>query len=233
MREIVLDTETTGLDPAQGHRIVEIGCVELENHLPTGRKFQEYLNPERLMDEEVIAVHGITNEFVKDKPTFSQVADKFIKFIGDDSKLVIHNAAFDMKFLNSELETCGKATLSYDRVIDTLIIARQRFPGRRVNLDELCKRFNIDASARTVHGALLDSELLSEVYLELIGGREPGLILSTQNKKNDIIQSAEIKHIYHEPRLFPASEDELEAHEKFLKKISDSLWYPKPEEKTS
>ena len=225
MREIVLDTETTGLDPAQGHKIVEIGCVELINHTPTGRTFQEYLNPERLMDEDVIAVHGITNEFVKDKPTFKEVVDKFIEFIGDDSKLVIHNAAFDMKFLNAELESCGYPKLSYERVVDTLIIARQKFPGSRVNLNELCKRFNVDASARTVHGALLDSELLAEVYLELIGGREPGLVLATQEKKEKKEQvKIEVKRIYHEPRSFPATDEELLAHEEFLKKIPNHFW---------
>ena len=225
MREIVFDTETTGLDPAQGHKIVEIGCVELINHTPTGRTFQEYLNPERLMDEEVIAVHGITNEFVKDKPTFKEVADKFIEFIGEDSKLVIHNAAFDMKFLNAELESCGYSKLSYDRVIDTLIIARQKFPGSRVNLNELCTRFGVDASARTVHGALLDSELLAEVYLELIGGREPGLVLNTQEKKEEKIQiKSDIKRVYREPRSFPASTEELEAHQTFLTKIPNHFW---------
>ena len=227
MREIVLDTETTGLDPAQGHKIVEIGCVELENHMPTGRTFQEYLNPERLMDQEVIDVHGITNEFVKDKPKFKEVADKFIEFIGDDSKLVIHNAAFDMKFLNAELTACGHKPLSYDRVIDTLLIARQKFPGSRVNLNELCKRFNVDASARTVHGALLDSELLAEVYLELVGGREPGLVLSqktTIHAAQPVASPTPQEKIYHKPRSFPATEEELTAHQEFLKKIPDSLW---------
>ena len=225
MREIVLDTETTGLDPAQGHKIVEIGCVELENHMPTGRTFQEYLNPERLMDQEVIAVHGITNEFVQDKPKFSEIADKFIKFIGPDSKLVIHNAAFDMKFLNAELTACGREPLSYDRVIDTLIIAKHKFPGSRVNLNELCKRFNVDASARTVHGALLDSELLAEVYLELVGGREPGLVLQTLARtcQNQTVQK-QTDRIFHEPRSFPPSEEELAAHQEFLKKIPDALW---------
>jgi len=226
MREIVLDTETTGLDPDQGHKIVEIGCVELENHMPTGRTFQEYLNPEREMDAEVIAVHGITNEFVKDKPKFKEVAEKFIKFIGKDSKLVIHNAAFDMKFLNAELSAAGFEKLSYDRVIDTLIIARQKFPGSRVNLNELCKRFNVDASARTVHGALLDSELLAEVYLELIGGREPGLVFHARQAATQIntqVQKSE-PHVYHEPRSFPASEAELAAHKEFMKKIADNFW---------
>ena len=227
MREIVLDTETTGLDPEQGHKIVEIGCVELVDHIPTGRTFQEYLNPEREMDQEVIAVHGITNEFVKDKPTFRQVAEKFINFIGEDSKLVIHNAAFDMKFLNAELMACGRPVLSYDRVIDTLIMARQKFPGSRVNLDELCKRFKVDASARTVHGALLDSELLAEVYLELIGGREPGLVLNTSSKLQQNQQfnsSGQPERLYHEPRFFPVSEAELEAHRQFMTKIKDNFW---------
>lgn len=227
MREIVLDTETTGLDPAQGHKIVEIGCVELENHMPTGRTFQEYLNPEREMDAEVIAVHGITNEFVKDKPKFKEVADKFIEFIGSDAKLVIHNAAFDMKFLNAELMACGREPLSYDRVIDTLLMARQKFPGSRVNLNELCKRFGVDASARTVHGALLDSELLAEVYLELIGGREPGLVLNTQKQeKKVVIQSMQTpkEKVYHEPRSFPATQEEIEAHISFLKKIPNNFW---------
>ena len=207
MREIVLDTETTGLDPDQGHKIVEIGCVELVNHMPTGRTFQEYLNPERQMDEEVIAVHGITNEFLKDKPKFKEIAEKFINFIGSDSKLVIHNAAFDMKFLNAELSAAGFEKLSFDRVIDTLVMARQKFPGSRVNLNELCKRFNVDASRRTVHGALLDSELLAEVYLELVGGREPGLVLNakvTSSKPTEQVQKT-TEHVFHEPRSFPVS----------------------------
>ena len=226
MREIVLDTETTGLDPDQGHKIVEIGCVELVNHMPTGRTFQEYLNPERQMDDEVIAVHGITNEFLKNKPKFKEIAEKFMNFIGSDSKLVIHNATFDMKFLNAELSAAGFEKLSFDRVIDTLIMARQKFPGSRVNLNELCKRFNVDASRRTVHGALLDSELLAEVYLELIGGREPGLVLNskvTSSKSTEQVQKT-IEHIFHEPRFFPVSDEELAAHQEFMKKIPDNLW---------
>ena len=237
MREIVLDTETTGLDPAQGHKIVEIGCVELENHMPTGRTFQEYLNPEREMDAEVIAVHGITNakkvsfclQGSKIYITFpsKEIADKFIEFIGSDSKLVIHNAAFDMKFLNAELSACGKEPLSYDRVIDTLLIARQKFPGSRVNLNELCKRFNVDLSARTVHGALLDSELLAEVYLELVGGREPGLVFHVKKQENKAATPIIQKHtekVYHEPRSFPATQEEIEAHDAFLKKIPNNFW---------
>ena len=223
MREIVLDTETTGLDPAQGHRMVEIGCVELENHMPTGRTFQEYLNPEQEMSEEVIAVHGITNEFVKDKPKFKEIAKKFLDFIGTNSKLVIHNAAFDMKFLNTELMAAGFEPLSFDRVIDTLIMARQKFPGSRVNLDELCKRFKVDASARTVHGALLDSELLAEVYLELIGGREPGLTLGLKHETQKA-EHVSMQKQYREPRSFPPSSEELAAHRAFMEKIPDHLW---------
>ncbi len=228
MIEIVLDTETTGLDPAQGHRIVEIGCVELENHIPTGRTLQLYLNPERQMDEEVIAVHGLTNEFLSDKPKFHEKADEFLNFIGADSKLVIHNAAFDMKFLNAELVACGRPPLSFDRVIDTLLIARQKFPGSRVNLNELCKRFDVDASARTVHGALLDSELLASVYLELIGGREPGLVLNTKIKEKQSDNKSVINHhkerIFHPPRLFPVSDEEIKQHSEFIKKIKNNLW---------
>lgn len=229
MREIVLDTETTGLDPAAGERIVEIGCVELENHVPTGRKYQCYLNPEKDMTEEVIAVHGLTNDFLSDKPKFSEVVDEFLSFIGTDSKLVIHNAAFDMKFLNAELTACGRPLLQFDRVVDTLLIARQKFPGSRVNLNELCKRFNVDASARTVHGALLDSELLAEVYLELIGGREPGLVLTMHKKEitpKPTIQS--IKQVntkeFRAPRIFEIPIDEKEQHIEFIKKIKNNIW---------
>ena len=177
MREIVLDTETTGLDPSTGDRIVEIGAVELLNHLPTGKTFHKYLNPERNMPEEAQAVHGLTEEFLKDKPVFSQIADDFLTFI-KGSKLVIHNASFDMKFINAELALVGKTTLPGGIAIDTLGIARKKFPGSPASLDALCRRFNIDNSARTLHGALLDSEILAEVYLELIGGRQPDFGLS-------------------------------------------------------
>jgi len=222
MREIVLDTETTGLEVSNGDRIVEIGCVELENHIPTGRTFQEYLNPEMEMSQKVIDIHGITNEFLKDKPKFREIAEKFIQFIGEDSKLVIHNAEFDMKFLNAELKACQLPPLSYNRVIDTLLIARQKFPGSHVRLDDLCKRFNVDASARTVHGALLDSQLLAEVYLELIG-REPDLILNT-TKKDTSIQQVNQEKVFHPARSFPPSDEELKNHEEFMKKIPDNFW---------
>jgi DNA polymerase-3 subunit epsilon len=176
MREIVLDTETTGLDPEDGHRIVEIGAVELLNHMPTGRTWHQYVNPRRDMPEDAFAVHGIGADFLADKPPFEEVAQAFLDFVAD-AKLVIHNAPFDMKFLNAELRWAGLPLLPLTQAIDTLAMARRRFPGSPGSLDALCKRFEIDNSRRTYHGALLDSEILAEVYLELIGGRQPGLTL--------------------------------------------------------
>lgn len=226
MREIVFDTETTGLDPFQGDRVVEIGAVELVNHVPTGRKYHQYINPERAMSAEVIAVHGLTDAFLADKPTFKEIANDFLAFIGDDAKLVAHNASFDMKFINAELSWIGYEALSYDRVIDTLLIARQKFPGARVNLNELCKRFNIDNSARTVHGALLDSELLADVYLELLGGREPGFLdkkLIPEMQAQNTLQVITPKE-FHAPRTFNIPEDEVNQHTEFVKKIKNNLW---------
>ena len=227
MREIVLDTETTGLDPFNGDKIVEIGCVELENHLPTGRTYHQYINPMRSMSEEVIAVHGLTEEFLSDKPVFKDIADDFLAFVGDDAKLVIHNAAFDMKFLNAELAFADKPQLSYDRVVDTLIIARKKFPGSRVNLDELCKRFGVDNTSRTLHGALLDSELLAEVYLELLGGREPGLVLAQNAAPTQVVQVEHtvcVERIFREARTFAISESEQQQHIDFIKGIKGNLW---------
>jgi DNA polymerase-3 subunit epsilon len=177
MREIVLDTETTGLDPAEGHRIVEIGAVELENHLPTGRSFHRYLNPGRTMPREAFEIHGLGDDFLRDKPLFADVADDLVGFIGD-SRLVIHNAAFDMRFLNAELVASGRPRLPENRVLDTVALARARFPGAPASLDALCRRFAVDNSGREKHGALLDSELLAEVYLGLVGGRQPDLVLA-------------------------------------------------------
>lgn len=233
MREIVLDTETTGLDPFNGDKIVEIGCVELENHLPTGRTYHQYINPMRSMSEEVIAVHGLTEEFLSDKPVFKDIADDFLAFIGEDAKLVIHNAAFDMKFLNAELSFADKPQISYDRVVDTLIIARKKFPGSRVNLDELCKRFGVDNTSRTLHGALLDSELLAEVYLELLGGREPGLVLAQKAQIVKTIQTeanTSIERVFHEARTFAISDDEQKQHIDFIKGIKNNLWGIMPDE---
>jgi len=184
MREIVLDTETTGLSPDNGDRIVEIGCVELINHVPTNNTYQVYLNPEKNMDPGAEKVHGLTNEFLLDKPKFIEIADSFLEFIGD-SNLIAHNADFDINFLNSELVRAKKDKINNDRVVDTLKIARSKFPGARNSLDALCKRFFVDNSNRSLHGALLDSELLAEVYLELVGGKEPDLELSTNTIKKD------------------------------------------------
>ncbi len=172
MREIVLDTETTGLDPASGDRIVEIGAIELLNYMPTGEVYHQYINPERAMPAGAFAVHGLADEFLADKPVFNQIVDDFLVFIGR-SKLVIHNAAFDMKFLNAEMKWCGRSRLPMSQAIDTLEIARKKYPGAKNSLDALCRRFAVDNSGREKHGALLDSELLAEVYLELIGGRQP------------------------------------------------------------
>jgi DNA polymerase III subunit epsilon len=178
MREIVLDTETTGLDPDQGDRIVEIGGVELLNHLPTGRTFHVYLNPERAMSADAEKVHGLSDAFLADKPLFRAVAADFLAFIAD-AHLVIHNAAFDMKFLNAELRWANLPQLPWERAVDTLAIARRKFPGAPASLDALCRRFGIDNSTRTLHGALLDSQILAEVYLELIGGRQPDFGLTS------------------------------------------------------
>lgn len=177
MREIVLDTETTGLEPESGDRIVEIGGVELINHVATGAVYHQYINPERDMPQSAFEIHGLSQEFLRDKPKFARIGADFLDFIAD-APLVIHNAAFDMKFLNAELASMKLAPLPWDRTVDTLAIARKRFPGSPASLDALCRRFGIDNSARTVHGALLDAQILAEVYLELIGGRQPGLALS-------------------------------------------------------
>lgn len=177
MREIVLDTETTGFDPEAGDRIVEIGAVELLNHLPTGRTYHQYINPERAMPREAFEVHGLGDDFLRDKPVFAAIGQAFADFVGD-AKLVIHNAAFDIKFLNFELKRMGLPEIPWSQAIDTLAIARQKFPGSPASLDALCRRFGVDNSKREKHGALLDSEILAEVYLELIGGRQPDLVLA-------------------------------------------------------
>lgn len=225
MREIVLDTETTGLDPVSGDRIVEIGAVELMNHVATGRTYHQYINPERSMPQEAFDVHGLGDDFLRDKPKFAEIGQAFIDFIGD-AKLVIHNAAFDMKFLNAELGWMGKSRLPMDRAIDTLDIARRRFPGSPASLDALCRRSNIDNSARTLHGALLDSEILAEVYLELIGGRQPGLVLASAGTS-----AAGTPADDWTPPPRPTSlasritEDERTAHEAFVEKIGENaLW---------
>ena len=225
MKEIVLDTETTGMDPHNGDRIIEIGCVELLNHIPTGKTLQLYINPERDIPAEATAVHGITNEFVADKPIFSQVYSEFMEFI-EGGKLVIHNAEFDMKFINWELGQVGHPAVSWSNVIDTLAMARKKFPGSPASLDALCKRFGVDNTERTYHGALLDSELLAEVYLELLGGRQHGLGLAAETAKaqEHQKQTAQTKRKFREPRPHSASDEERAAHEVFLEKLKDPIW---------
>ncbi len=227
MREIALDTETTGFKPEEGHRLVEIGCVEIINQLPTENKFHQYINPCRDMPDEAFRVHGLSEEYLKDFPKFEEIAQSFIDFIGD-SPLVIHNAAFDMTFLNFELNQFGFKKIPLEQAIDTLIMARTKFPGSPANLDALCRRFDIDNTDRTLHGALLDAELLSEVYLELLGGRQRGLSLSADDGSDDVdisILKSEIKHHYNlEKRSFPVNDAELELHKKMLENLKDPLW---------
>ncbi len=225
MREIVLDTETTGFDPFSGDRIVEIGAVELMGHMATGKTYHQYINPERSMPDEAFQVHGLGDDFLRDKPKFAAVGQAFLDFIGD-AKLVIHNAAFDMKFLNAELKWMNLPEIPYDRAIDTLEIARKRFPGSPASLDALCRRFGINNDARTLHGALLDSEILAEVYLELIGGRQPDFGLSTTgSQKTD----TDLPDWTPKPRPNPLpsriTEEEAQAHATFVEKMGDAaLW---------
>lgn len=222
MREIVLDTETTGVNPLKGDRIVEIGCVEIEGHLPTGKNYHVYINPERDVPDEAARIHGLTNEILADKPTFSNIVDGFLDFIGD-APLVIHNAPFDMGFLNMELTRHGFKNLPMSRAIDTLPMARRKFPGAPASLDALCKRFGVDNSSRDYHGALLDAELLAEVYLELCGGRQPALEM-TQKMEITIIQDEPTPRLFREPRQHSPSEEDKNAHEQFIKKIKNALW---------
>jgi DNA polymerase-3 subunit epsilon len=226
MREVVLDTETTGFEPSEGHRIVEIGAVELFNHMPTGRTFHQYINPERPMPKEAFEVHGLGDDFLRDKPKFHQVGQAFIDFIGD-SRLIIHNAAFDIKFLNAELSQVGLARLPMDRALDTVLIARQKFPGSPASLDALCRRFGVDNSGREKHGALLDSEILAEVYLELIGGRQPGLVLAESERRGPrdagpVDWRPGVRPTPLPPRL---TDQEAEAHAAFVAGMGDSaIW---------
>lgn len=241
MREIVLDTETTGFEPSEGHRIVEIGAVELYNHLPTGRTYHQYINPERGMPVAAFEVHGIGHDILetpgqpvpggvtlRDKPVFARIGKAFLDFVGD-AQLVIHNAAFDMKFLNHELERVGLPGLPNSRATDTLMIARTKFPGSPASLDALCRRFGIDNSMREKHGALLDSEILAEVYLELIGGRQPDLVLGSAAPAPARSASGEAITWRPRPRPEPLpgriTEDERAAHAAMLAKLGDAaLW---------
>ncbi len=222
MREIVLDTETTGLDPLAGHRVVELGCVELENTVATGRTFHCYFNPQMIMPAGAEEIHGLSDAFLADKPLFGEKVDEFLEFIGD-ARLVIHNAQFDIGFLNAELERVGRSRLA-NEYVDTVTVARRKFPGQRVSLDALCERLSVDNSNRTKHGALLDSELLAEVYLELSGGRQRVLGLAAEVTTSVTSVLVVTNRPVRPTRPHEPSPDELAAHVAFLKQISDPLW---------
>lgn len=230
MREIVLDTETTGLDPETGDRVVEIGCLELINHVPTGRTLHHYFNPERDMPEEAFRVHGLSAEFLSRYPVFGALVDEVLDFLGD-ATLVIHNASFDMKFLNKELQLLGRPPIPMARALDTVAMARRKYPGAQVSLDALCRRFEIDNSNRELHGALIDADLLASVYLELIGGRQPDL-MAPPTEENQAASSAggapkvveKIERVYREPRPHAPSAEEAAAHAAFLERIKNPIW---------
>ncbi len=224
MREIVLDTETTGFDPNDGHRLVEIGCLELYNYIATGRTFHCYLNPERDVPAEAVAVHGLTDTFLADKPIMATVATNFLEFLGDDT-LVIHNAEFDLKFINAELRRVGYKTLT-NPVVDTVLMARKKYPGQPANLDALCRRFKIDLSERTLHGALLDAQLLADVYLEMKGGRQQGLeLMDAPAAAMTIAATMTAAHTPRVPRVFTVSDAERAAHAALVQTLGDqALW---------
>lgn len=225
MREIIFDTETTGLDPKTGDRLVEIGCIEMVNRVLTGRSFHAYYNPDRSMPAAAEAVHGLSESFLSDKPRFAESAEELLEFLGD-SPLIAHNAGFDFGFLNAELGLCGFAPVSLDRMVDTVALARVRHPGAKLSLDALCTRYGIDRSHRTKHGALLDAELLAQVYVELRGGRQIGLELVaevTEEITRAVIASRKDRP-YRAPRPHRASEAELAAHATFLESIQSPLW---------
>jgi DNA polymerase III subunit epsilon len=226
MREIVFDTETTGLEPGDGHRVVEIGCVELMDHFPTGRTLQFYLNPERDIPIESQRVHGLSAEFLADKALFADVVDEFLEFLGD-APLVIHNASFDIKFINAELSRVGRRPIAQARAMDTIEIAKRKFPGARYSLDELCKRFGVDLSARSKHGALLDAQLTAEIYLELVGGRQRGLMLAPAEIAAQGAESGPRPARQRPEKLAPlVTEAELAAHSAFvIRELGDKpLW---------
>jgi DNA polymerase-3 subunit epsilon len=219
MREIVLDTETTGLDPKSGHRLVEIGCVELNNHMPTGRHFHHYLDPERDIPAEAAAVHGLTAEKLRGKPVFAAIAAEFVEFIGD-APLVIHNADFDVGFLNAELRRLGFPAIARGRAIDTVALARRKLPGQAVSLDALCNRFGVDNSRRGFHGALLDAQLLAEVYVELIGGRQVSIDLDAGPAASGRATPRPMRA----PRPHEPTAEETEAHAQLLGRLKDPYW---------
>ena len=212
MKEVILDTETTGLSVKDGHRIVEIGCIELDNLIPTQNKFHCYLNPERKVSEKALEVHGYTDEFLSDKEKFSEIADKFLNFI-NNKRLVIHNAEFDLSHLNNELKILGKETIQ-NEIVDTLVLARDKFPGSSISLDALCKRYRIDNTKRSFHTALIDCDLLAKVYINLIDQKEPKLNFEDQVSKSDLKQNVTNQYF---KKIVPISKQEIENHEKYLK----------------
>ncbi|MBV7255751.1 DNA polymerase III subunit epsilon [Pacificimonas sp. WHA3] len=224
MREIIFDTETTGLSPDSGDRIVEIGAVELDGLMPTGRTFHELIHPDRDMPAEAEKIHGISMEMLADKPRFADIADSFLAFIGEDANLVAHNASFDMNFLNAELVRIGKPKLSQTRVVDTLAMAKSKIPGAKLTLDALCNRFGIDLSRRVKHGALLDSELLADVYVELCGGRQRGMDLQADAPADDLAIAAPPQTRNWPKRTFFVSADEAERHRKFVAALDNPVW---------
>jgi DNA polymerase III subunit epsilon len=225
MREIVLDTETTGLDPLRGDRLVEVGCIELFNRMPTGVTFHRYFNPERDMSAEAFAVHGLSTEFLADKPFFREVVEEFLAFIGD-SPLVIHNASFDVSFINAELDRLKRPPVLRERLVDTLLLARRKHPGVSNRLDDLCSRYAIDNSRRTKHGALLDAELLAEVYVDLIGARQSQLILASEGRAIRLDGSGEtLRRQRTVPLVVRITVEEREAHRAFIATLGDKpIW---------
>lgn len=222
LREIILDTETTGLDPLAGHRLVEVGCVEVVNYIPTGQTFHRYINPERDMPPEAFRVHGLSAEFLSQHPVFRQVVDEFLAFIGD-APLVIHNAEFDLKFLNAELARLKRPVIPSARATDTVKLAKRQFPGARVNLDALCQRFGINITHRDFHGALKDADLLAQVYLELRGGRQPDFVLPSEEKPVGAVQQP-VTRTFRPPRSFVRCPLEESAHRELLARLTDPLW---------
>ena len=222
MREVILDTETTGLKHELGDRITDIGCVELIDHVPTGRTYQTYLNPEREVSKEAQAICGLSTEFFLDKPKFSEIVDEFLNFI-DNAPLVIHNAKFDIGFLNSELQRVNKPLLSLENTVDTLLVARKKYPGAPASLDALCKRFNVDLSGRQKHGALLDCWLLSEVYVHLLGGKQSVLSFGVLTSQDAILKEDQVKAV-RTARKFYATDEEKQAHAEFIASLEDPLW---------
>lgn len=225
VREIVFDTETTGFKAEDGEKLVEIGAIELINHMPTGKVYHQYINPMKEVPEEAFKVHGLSYSFLKDYPKFSEIADEWLEFVGDDSVLVAHNASFDINFINYELKQINRPVYSWDRVVDTLEMARNLFPGARASLDALCRRFGVDNTERTLHGALLDAELLAKVYLELLGGVEPTMLEDEKKSGIKNLFNAHGNKNFREARIFALSEEDIKANEEFLKtKLKNPVW---------